>query len=360
MANKNISILLVYGGQSTEHEVSRCSARFLLSALEESSHKVFPVSIAKNGVWRLESPSRKDTGSPLPVSETQEGVALTLREDGKSVLIDMETREAKVEPDVIFPALHGLFGEDGSLQGVAKMMGLPCVGAGILGSSVGMDKDVMKRLLREAGLPIGGFAALRRGSKEVPSYADISKHLGDVVYIKPANFGSSVGVTRADNAESYEKGIEEAFRYEPKIIIEENISGRELECALLGNDDVRVTSPGEIILNSVAFYSYDSKYTNDNDASLTIPADIPEKVSEEIRDLAVKAYKILECRGMARMDFFLKDEETVIINEINTLPGFTSISMYPKLWEQEGISAPELAERLVTLAIEEFEANLRK
>ena len=230
------------------------------------------------------------------------------------------------------------------------------MGAGVLGSAVGMDKDVMKRLLREAGIPIADFLVFTRASKEQIDYGSITNRLGLPLFIKPANLGSSVGVNKASNKSQFRSAIDDAFKYDHKILIEENISGREIECSVLGNDDPIASLPGEV-LPAHEFYSYEAKYIDENGAAIEIPAKLPENIIKEIQTLAVKAFKSLCCEGMARVDLFLTDDNRIILNEINTIPGFTNISMYPKLWEASGISYTELINRLIQLAIDRFESE---
>ncbi len=236
------------------------------------------------------------------------------------------------------------------------MAGVPFVGVGVLGSAVGMDKDVMKRLLRDAGVPIGKFLTFKQGEKIV--FAKIKKELGLPVFVKPANMGSSVGVSKAKNEKEFKDAVAESFKYDRKIIVEEFIKGREIECSVLGNDKPIASLPGEVIVKA-DFYSYDAKYIDENGAVLKIPADLPKSIIKKVQDIAVKSFKTLSCEGLARVDCFLKENGEVLVNEINTMPGFTSISMYPKLWEASGISYPELIDRLIKLALERFAKEVK-
>jgi D-alanine-D-alanine ligase len=258
--------------------------------------------------------------------------------------------------DVVFPVLHGPFGEDGTMQGLLKIAGIPFVGADVLGSAVGMDKDVMKRLLRDAGIPIGKFVVLRKN--ETPSYKNILKTLGSPLFIKPANLGSSVGVHKVKNEREFEAALKDAFNFDTKIIVEEYIECREIECSVLGNDDPIASVPGEVIVKH-EFYSYDAKYIDENGAALEIPAKLTKPQTNKIQELAIKTFKVLECSGMARVDFFMTKKGKILVNEINTIPGFTSISMYPKLWEASGISYSELVSRLITLALEKHRSRVK-
>ena len=314
---KTVGIL--FGGKSAEHEISLLSAKNIYEALDKEKFEPVLMKIEKSGKWE----------APLD----------------------------SVKLDVVFPILHGPFGEDGTVQGLLKLADIPFVGPGVLGSAVGMDKDIMKRLLRDAGVPIGKFLTIKSHEK-IPSFAEIEAVLGKPVFIKPANMGSSVGISKVRDQGEYATAVKDAFLYDTKIIIEENIPGREIECAVLGNEEPMASIPGEII-PSHEFYSYDAKYLDDNGALLEIPAKLDEKTVKSIQTLAVKVFETLNCEGLSRVDFFLKENGEIIVNEINTMPGFTKISMYPKMWEASGISYTELITRLIELAISRFEKERR-
>ncbi|MDR1430489.1 MAG: D-alanine--D-alanine ligase, partial [Spirochaetaceae bacterium] len=245
------------------------------------------------------------------------------------------------------------FGEDGTAQGLLKLAGLPFVGAGVLGSAVGMDKDVMKRLLRDGGLPIGKFI-VARAHEAFPDFDKVSSEIGLPFFVKPANMGSSVGVSKVHNRGEYLASLKEAFEYDLKILLEEFIPGREIECSVLGNETPLASLPGEVRAAG-EFYSYDAKYLDENGAALDIPAKIPADKIKEIQNLAVKTFQVLACEGLGRVDFFMKPDGSILVNEINTMPGFTKISMYPKLWEASGLSYTELIDRLIGLAVSRFE-----
>jgi D-alanine-D-alanine ligase len=253
--------------------------------------------------------------------------------------------------DVIFPVLHGPYGEDGTVQGLAKLADIPCVGAGVLGSAVGMDKDVMKRLLRDAGIPIAPFLVARAHRSDDPSYDEAAAELGRSLYVKPANLGSSIGISRVRDAAAYAEALAEAFQYDRKVIIEQEVTGREIEVSILGNDEPIASVPGEIIPND-GFYSYAAKYLDENGARLLLPADLTPHQCRTVQETAVRAFEVLCCEGMARVDGFLTADDVFVVNEINTIPGFTRISMYPKLFEASGIGSRELTDRLIELAIE--------
>ena len=257
-----------------------------------------------------------------------------------------------VPVDCIFPVLHGTNGEDGTVQGMLKLANIPFVGASVLGSAVGMDKDVMKRLLRDAGVPVCKFITLNY--REKISFEKAKKELGMPLFIKPANMGSSVGINKVKNKSDFNKAIKEAFKFDVKVIIEEFINGREIECSVLGNDKPIASIPGEVIVKD-EFYSYNTKYINENGAIIQVPADLSKNIVKRIKDLSVKTFRVLNCEGLGRVDGFLTKSGKYYINEINTIPGFTSISMYPKLWEASGLTLPKLLDKLIDLAVERFE-----
>jgi len=269
---------------------------------------------------------------------------MSLKPNGQ--LFSVEHPEDSTEIDVIFPVLHGTNGEDGTMQGLLQLYGIPYVGAGILGSSVCMDKDVSKRLLREAGISVPNFRVLHKGSGNFPSYDFLAHTLGNTLFVKPANTGSSVGISQVKSIAEYQAAVEQAFKYDDKVLVEEAISGREIECAVLGRNPARVSACGEIITTHT-FYSYQAKYKDESSTNLVIPASLPEHVTARIQDLTRKVCRILECQGMARVDFFLEKDNQILVNEVNTIPGFTSMSMYPLLWEQSGISFSELIDALI-------------
>ncbi len=330
MNKRKLKIAIIFGGKSAEHEVSLRSAKNALEAIDKEKYEPVLISVDKSGQWRL-----------------NDGLVALMPQSG------LTKGENKISIDVAFPILHGPFGEDGTVQGLLKLAGIPFVGAGVLGSAVGMDKDVMKRLLREASVPVGKFIALT-SSETVPDYWAVKQKLGAPFFIKPANMGSSVGISKVHNAAEYLAAVKKAFTYDVKIVIEEYIEGREIECAVLGDDKPLASVPGEVI-SSHEFYSYEAKYLDEKGARLQIPAKISATAAAEIRKLAIKTFKILSAAGLARVDFFLRDNGQVIVNEINTMPGFTAISMYPKLWEASGISYAELIDRLIQLALERFD-----
>lgn len=355
MQNKKIKVGILFGGKSAEHEVSLQSAKNVADAIDRDKYDVALIGIDKSGQWLLPDQSQYliNASDPKRIKlnrEDEASVALVPQSGGE--LTDLTAGGAHSSISVIFPILHGPFGEDGTVQGLLKLAGVPFVGAGVLGSAVSMDKDIMKRLLRDAGIPICDYLVFKRG--DLLDFDAIAEELGLPFFVKPANLGSSVGVHKVTDRETFDGAIENAFAYDMKILIEEFVDGRELECAVLGNRDPKASVVGEIVPGH-DFYSYEAKYIDEQGAALEIPANIPEAVSDAIRALAIRTFEALECEGLGRVDCFLKKDGDVIVNEINTIPGFTKISMYPRLWEASGISYSELINRLIELAIERFE-----
>ncbi|MDP9249622.1 MAG: D-alanine--D-alanine ligase [bacterium] len=343
MAKKKLKIGVLFGGKSAEHEVSLQSAKNVINSLDKNKYEVVPIGVTKEGKWLLSSTSNYLLNENNPK-------LIKLNKSSREIVPLNDDVRTKEKFDVIFPVMHGPFGEDGSMQGLLKLAGVPFVGAGVLGSAVGMDKEVMKRLLRDAGIPIGRFITVKLGEKL--NFQKIKKTLGLPLFVKPANMGSSVGVSKARNESELKKAVQEAFKYDTKILIEEFINGREIECAVLGNDEPIASVPGEIMANQ-EFYSYDAKYIDEGSVA-EIPAKIDKKTAKLVRELAVRTFKALNCEGLGRVDSFLTKSGKVYVNEINTIPGFTDISMYPKLWEASGIPQSKLLDILINLAIERF------
>jgi D-alanine-D-alanine ligase len=350
---KKLRVALLFGGKSAEHEISLISARNIYEAMDKKKYDVVAIGIDKQGRWFTDARARLLTGVEQSQVECRDLKNAT-------AVLPGESRAPMVRPsagapfgpvDLVFPVLHGPFGEDGTIQGLLKLANVPFVGAGVLGSAVGMDKDVMKRLLRDARIPIAKFLAFQRADMNRVSFAKVKKALGLPLFVKPANLGSSVGINKVTNKENFRRAIEDAFRYDNKIVIEEFVPGREIECAVLGNEKPIASLPGEIIVQQ-DFYSYDAKYIDDKGARFEIPARLPKTVVEKIRALALRSYRVLCCEGMARVDFFLRANGQVVVNEINTIPGFTKISMYPKMWQASGLSYSRLIDRLIKLALE--------
>jgi D-alanine-D-alanine ligase len=352
---KRLRVAILFGGKSAEHEISLISARNIVAAMDPNKYDVVAIGIDKQGRWHLDEGARLLRGkahSSVEIGDSESAAAV--RPGNTPTPLVGGGRFGTV--DVVFPILHGPFGEDGTVQGLLKLANLPFVGAGVLGSAVGMDKDVMKRLLRDAKIPTPKFLAFGRADKF--SFSRIKKVLGMPLFIKPANLGSSVGISKVTQPAQFGVAVKEAFRYDNKIIIEQCIRGREIECSVLGNDRPIASLPGEIIVGH-EFYSYDAKYIDDKGARLEIPAKLPMAVVKRVRALALKAYKTLCCEGMARVDFFVQANGRVLVNEINTIPGFTAISMYPKMWAASGISYPKLVDRLIQLALQRHRSEMR-
>ena len=348
-------VAVLFGGRSAEHEISCISARAVIDALDPDRYEVIPIGITREGAWRLlaEPPALAEGSGPLPSVASSIGSAVALsREPGASTLVGAQGERTV---DVVFPVLHGPYGEDGATQGLLELAGVPYVGGGVLASAVGMDKTVQKVLFASAGLPVVDSETVheREWEEDRERVAARAENLGYPVFAKAATLGSSVGVSKVHDPGELAAGLEEAFRYARKALLEHSIEGaREIECAVLGNDDPVASVAGEIV-PSREFYDYRAKYL-DEDSRLIIPAQIPPEMLGEVQRMAVTAFRAIDCAGMARVDFFWREAEPsgLWVNEINTIPGFTSISMYPKLWEASGLSYPSLIERLIDLAIE--------
>jgi D-alanine-D-alanine ligase len=389
---KKVRVGILFGGRSGEHEVSLLSAASVLKAIDKQKYEVVPIGITKDGRWLTaehaenllagkisQEPRHLRAGDP----ETTPGAAVLMR--GESVVVPPEPvrREAGLVPfqsdapmrrvsdraidvDVIFPVLHGTFGEDGTIQGLLELADIPYVGAGVLGSAAGMDKDVMKSLFIAAGIPIVKHATILRGAweKDAKKVAkQVEKKVKYPVFVKPANLGSSVGISKAHNRKELGPAIEEAAKFDRKIVIEQGVGGaknkaREIECSVLGNDEPTASLPGEIVPIK-EFYDYDAKYL-DEGSQLIIPAKLTKAQTKTVQELAVRAFKAVDCSGLARVDFLMDPRTSkIFLNEINTMPGFTSISMYPKLWAASGLQYSDLIDRLIQLGIERHEDKKR-
>ena len=378
--HSKIRVGIICGGRSAEHQISLLSAKSVIAAMDPHKYEVVLLGIHPSGEWflydRLETallnvdnPERISlnmdvyASSKMPASvgsnaygEAQGStfahpVALTAR-GMENPLVALNGSATGRPLDVIFPVLHGPYGEDGTIQGLLKLANIPFVGAGVLASAVAMDKDVSKRLLRDADLPIAPFLVLHQHQKM--DFDSIVAALGLPFFVKPANLGSSVGVSKIYGRDDFDQKMALAFSFDRKILVEAFIEGREIECSVLGNEDPIASIAGEIIPQH-DFYSYEAKYLDDQGALLEIPAQISEEQMQRVRAIACEAYQVLCCEGMARVDLFLKKNGDILINEINTIPGFTKISMYPKLWAATGIAYPDLIDRLIHLAINRFQ-----
>jgi len=357
-------VAVLFGGRSAEHEISCVSARSVIDALDPETTEVVPIGITRDGSWHLLP------GPPALPSETGRmteivaaaGAAVELAvEAGASELVAADGSRRSI--DVVFPVLHGPRGEDGAVQGMLELAGVPYVGAGVLGSAVGMDKAVQKVLFAAAGLSVVPHEVVREPEWEEDPEGVSARivGLGFPVFTKPATLGSSVGIQKIHDPDELPSGLDEAFRYARKAVVEKGLEGiREVECAVLGNDDPVASVPGEIVPVGHEFYDYEAKYLDEQGAQLLIPADLKPDVMEQVQRMAVVAFRAIECAGMARVDFFLRGDDEVWVNEINTIPGFTHISMYPKLWEASGLRYPQLIERLLDLAAERHAAESTK
>lgn len=348
-------IAILMGGQSAEHEVSLLSAKNVLAGLQVAQnaerYELLAIGIHKEGSWYLQNleDAFLNPHDPKTIALKPSSQKVTLVPGaGKNSLV-VEGKPLSV--DVVFPVLHGTYGEDGTLQGLLRMLDLPFVGADVLGTAVGMDKDVMKRLFREAQIPTADFLIFDSLSLALESYGECLKKLGDVIFVKPANAGSSVGVHKVKSKEDWNQAIHDAFLYDSKIIVEEFIQGREIECSVMGNEHLVASLPGEIVCHH-EFYSYEAKYLDPQGADVALPANLPPEVVTRVQEIAKKTMRALCCEGLARVDVFVTDSGEVYVNEINTLPGFTNISMYPKMWEVSGLPQTELLHQLIVLALE--------
>ena len=349
---KKIRVGIIFGGKSSEHRVSLQSAKNIIDAIDLERFDISLIGIEKNGHWRVLNPRHylENSHNPKLISLTDSETTV-IPEIRSSQIFEIENAQQLPKIDVVFPIIHGTLGEDGALQGMLKILGLPFVGSDVLSSAICMDKDVTKRLLQAAGITVAPFLTLYSYNPNEFSFHDVKQSLGLPVFVKPANQGSSVGVSKVENEQEFFDALDNAFRYDNKILIEKFIKGREIECAVLGNDYPQASVCGEVVVKT-DFYSYEAKYIDNQFSEVIIPALISDENSQKIRDISIKAFKILGCLGLARVDFFLTENNEIILNEVNTLPGFTNNSMYPKLWEASGINYSQLISQLIELALE--------
>jgi len=357
MTKQTIAILV--GGPSTEHQISLISGKSIVQAINKSKYNIVVVGIDHQTDWFVFSENdfleNPDDAKNICLKFSNAQPVFLSKEKGGTWLKTL-SGDPLHQIDVVFPVLHGAYGEDGVLQGVLRAANVAFVGVDVLSSSAGMDKDISKRIWRDAGIPIANYFIVERHKKDAISFSEIKDKLGLPLFVKPANAGSSVGVSKVTNEEEYQNALLEGFKYDQKLLVEEAIVGKEVECAILGNEFPEASVIGEIVPQD-KFYSYEAKYLNANGALMAIPANIPTEISEKIQKLALTAFQSLGCEGLSRVDFFLTPENEVIINEINTLPGFTSISMYPKLWEATGLPYSELIDKLIELGKDRFDRN---
>jgi D-alanine-D-alanine ligase len=387
MVMKKLRVGILFGGRSGEHEISLLSAASVFDAIEKSKYEVVPIGITKDGRWvtaadaerllqgKFEEGKHLRAGDPgatpgaavlargesvvVPPEPQRHGAMSPFETDASSHALTRRAADRAIDVDVIFPVLHGTFGEDGTIQGLLELADMPYVGAGVLGSAAGMDKDIMKALFRAAGLPIVKHVTVLRSEWETNSKKVqklVESKLKYPVFVKPANLGSSVGISKAHDRKELGPAIEEAAKFDRKIVIEQGVGGgkqkaREIECSVLGNDKPDASLPGEIV-PSTEFYDYNAKYL-DEGSQLIIPAKLSKSETKEVQRLAIGAFKAVDCSGLARVDFLMEPKSRKIyLNEINTMPGFTAISMYPKLWAASGVSYPDLIGRLIQLGLE--------
>jgi D-alanine-D-alanine ligase len=349
--SKKKKVVILYGGRSVEHGVSINSARNILEYIDKSLFEAVPIGISTSGQWFLTNGINKDI---------EQGKALGLLLDPANPGFQLLSSGDRFKADILFPVLHGTDGEDGSIQGMIKAMDIPMVGTGVLGSATAMNKIVAKRLLREAGLPVTDFLAFRYAEKDKISFSAISKKLGVPFMVKSASLGSSVGVSKVKNKNEFKKAVEEAFKYDNEMIAEEYIKGREIECAVLGNNPPEASLPGEVVISkNYEFYTFDAKYVDPDAVRIDVPAKLTKAVAEKIRKASVKAFEALHCEDFSRIDLFLDKKGKIYINEINTIPGFTNSSMYPVMWKERGIPFTELITRLLNLAQERYDRSKR-
>lgn len=372
---KKLRVGVIFGGRSGEHEVSLRSGRAVVEALDQRKYDVVPIAITKEGRWL----GPAEAARLLPAGATRSITKETLAGSSESVAIigdpsrrglhDLDgvngERATALPLDVVFPVLHGTYGEDGTIQGLLEMAGVPYVGCGVLASACGMDKVVMKTLFRDAGLPVCRYLWFLRANWEADkakTLRRVTREIGFPCFVKPANLGSSVGISRAADRLSLEKAIELAARYDRKIIIEEGLDAREIECAVLGNDEPQASLPGEYVVHDehAKFLDYTEKYANTGRVEFVVPAPISKQLTTRVQRIAVQAFQTVDGAGLARVDFFLRrDTGELLINELNTLPGFTETSGYPKMWAASGVGFPQLVERLINLAIERHQDKSR-
>lgn len=349
--SKKKKVAILYGGRSVEHGVSVNSARNIFEYLDKSQFEPVPIGISTTGQWFLTSGVSKDMTQGKPL-----GLLLDPANAGFMLLSSGD----RFKTDIIFPVLHGTDGEDGSIQGLIKAMDIPMVGTSVLGSSMAMNKIVAKRLLKEAGLPVTDFMTFRYHEKDKISFSAISKKLGLPFMVKSASLGSSVGVSKVKTKKDFTAAVEEAFRYDQEMIAEEYVSGREIECAVLGNYPPEASYPGEVVISKkYEFYTFDAKYVDPDAVRIDVPAKLSKPVAEKIRKASVKAFEALHCEDFSRIDLFLDKKGKIYINEINTIPGFTNSSMYPVMWKERGVGFSELITRLLNLALERYDRSKR-
>ncbi|MEG0443825.1 MAG: D-alanine--D-alanine ligase [Carnobacterium sp.] len=357
-----MKIFLIYGGKSAEHDISILTAFSIIKEVYYNYYEVEPIYITKDGEWiRGAAIKQADT---VPFSEAlrlsaADNRSFAVKEGEISTGNAIRPSELKEDNAVIFPVLHGPNGEDGTVQGLFEVIGMPYVGAGVLASACGMDKIISKQLFQLAGLPQVPYVPIRKNEWLIDAPEVFKRCEGSLIYpmyVKPANLGSSVGISKTENREELKAAIELALRYDRRVVVEQGIEAREIEVAVLGNDDIHTSVPGELV-KEIDFYDFDAKYIN-NDVTLQIPAHVSEEVKSQLRDYSVRAFQAIDGSGLSRCDFFLTSNDEIFINEVNTMPGFTQFSMYPLLWQNTGLNYGDLVEELIQLALKRFNESL--
>ena len=351
------TIAIVYGGRSGEHEVSLRSAFYVYNNIDRKKYDVVLIAIDKNGRWYFSRnfDDMVNTKSQLWKLKTRLKEIVLLKSEKCSQVFSLKEKKNLIGIDIFFPLIHGTYGEDGCLQGFFELLDIPYVGAGVVGSAIAMDKEIAKRLLMLEKIPIAKFTVIKKSDTSEERRKNINQAIKKFhfpLFIKPVSLGSSVGISKVFNKKGIDSAIKYAFKYDTEIIIEEFIEGREIECSVLGNSYLKASLPGEI--KSLSFYSYKAKYLDPEEAKLLIPAPLSKEIIKKVQKLSIKVFKILKLKGMARVDLFLKPNGQLIVNEANTIPGFTQISMYPKLWQISGIKYSKLLDKLIQLAIQNF------
>ena len=348
------NLCVIFGGRSPEHDISRLSVTSVLNNLDKNKYNIDVIGITKKGEWYLYTGEYKNITDGSWENDIQNKKKAIISPDAgdKAIIVfEEDNRVSYIYPDVVFPVLHGEYGEDGTIQGLFELADIKYVGMGVLASANAMDKLYTKIVFANAGIPQADWVEVRKNDDIASKMDEIEKKLGYPCFVKPSRTGSSVGVGKAHDRDELKSAIENALKFDRKVLVEENIDGHEVECSVLGNEDVKAGEVGEIV-PMVEFYDFDAKYV-DNSTELKIPAEIPEKTRQAIREYSIKAFKALDGQGLSRVDFFVKrDSGEIVLNEINTLPGFTNISMYPKLWEAAGVGYSDLLDSLIELAQE--------
>ncbi|MFC7402680.1 D-alanine--D-alanine ligase family protein [Citricoccus sp. GCM10030269] len=365
MMRERLRVLVLFGGRSSEHPISCITASSMLTSMDPTRYEVIPVGITTTGQWtgfEADPGTWNLPGGQLPhVPEPSDPLSLHVTAEGTHELVSAASGESRGFIDVVFPLLHGPFGEDGTLQGQLEMAAVPYVGAGVLASAVGMDKHFMKIAFQAAGLRVGPWETItdRQWATQREAVLDRVAGLGFPLFVKPARAGSSFGISRVGDRTELTTAIEEARRFDPKVVVEAGIVGREIECAVLdghGSQSPRASLPGEIVVHDGSsgheFYDFEAKYQDGGAADLSCPAELPDEAIERVQELAVRAFDAVDAEGLSRVDFFYTPEGDFILNEINTMPGFTPISMYPAMWERSGLAYGELVDELLSLALE--------